>query len=121
MTAWEAKAEETSSNSGNRIVRVNSATERKSTSAPHALLYQNVTGRDGMIKPTKKQLHDAVAEWNEKVPVGAPVCYRKDTGEIIQTKTRSRAEMLSGHTPVVWLDGVRGCVALTHCSAQLSR
>ncbi|WP_256701045.1 hypothetical protein [Caballeronia sordidicola] len=29
--------------------------------------------------------------------------------------TRTPAEVLSGHTAVVWLDGKSGCVAVSHC------
>lgn len=28
------------------------------------------------------------------------------------TQTRTKAQLLGGHTAVVWLDDVRGCVAL---------
>jgi hypothetical protein len=31
--------------------------------------------------------------------------------------TRSDAEVLSGHTGVVWIKGVSGCVALSHVQA----
>ncbi|MGV2904634.1 hypothetical protein [Achromobacter sp. AGC25] len=31
-------------------------------------------------------------------------------------KTKTEAEVLSGHTAVVWLEGKRGCVAVSHCT-----
>jgi len=34
-----------------------------------------------------------------------------------QGPTRSHAEVLSGHTAVVWIEGVVGCVALSHVEA----
>ena len=55
-------------------------------------------------------------EFNAKHPVGTPVRYwtglREGEGRV--GKTRSSAEVLSGHTAVVWVEGCRGCVALTH-------
>lgn len=64
--------------------------------------------------PNQQQVAD---QWNAMVPVGAEVDVRKDSGEVIRTTTRTKAEVLSGHTAVVWLTGVRGCYALTHVKA----
>jgi hypothetical protein len=50
--------------------------------------------------------------WNKKYPVGTPVVLQKDGGENLSTVTRSEAEVLSGHTPVIWLKGVSGCYLL---------
>jgi hypothetical protein len=50
--------------------------------------------------------------WNAKHPVGTAVTVRLDNGEVQQTKTKSAAEMLSGHTAVIWLDGISGCYML---------
>lgn len=33
---------------------------------------------------------------------------------VIDTVTRSRAQVLGGHTAVVWVDGHGACIALTH-------
>lgn len=54
----------------------------------------------------------SVEQWNERHPVGSDVIVRLDSGKDLQTRTRSRAEILSGHTPVIWLEGVRGCYIL---------
>lgn len=55
----------------------------------------------------------AVAAWNNAVAVGEEVDYRSDPHAAPQRfKTRCRAEVLSGHTPVVWLEGKNGCVSL---------
>lgn len=60
--------------------------------------------------PTPQEQADA---WNAAHPeIGVPVLYRKDHGSLTRTATRSPAEVLSGHTAVIWLEGVRGCVAL---------
>jgi hypothetical protein len=60
-------------------------------------------------------------EWNERYPVGTPVvaypgCRPEDDpkAERLETRTRSRASTLGGHTPVVWVDGHSACIALTH-------
>ena len=55
----------------------------------------------------------AVAAWNNAVNVGQWVDYRSyPEADPVRFKTRSRAELLSGHTPVVWLEGKCGCVTL---------
>jgi hypothetical protein len=50
--------------------------------------------------------------WNAKHPVGTAVSVRRDTGEVQEAKTKSPAEMLSGHTAVIWLEGISGCYML---------
>lgn len=59
-----------------------------------------------------------VNTWNAEISVGAPVNYRKDDGMIVETFTRSEASVLSGHTAVVWLENVRGCVDLDRVSPR---
>ncbi len=53
-------------------------------------------------------------QWNSTHQVGATVRYHHIIGEPAFTvhKTRTAAEVLSGHTAVVWLEGVSGCVCL---------
>jgi hypothetical protein len=53
-----------------------------------------------------------VKTWNDAVAVGEKVTYRNDLGQEILTRTRSRAQVLSNHTAVVWVEGRTGCVAL---------
>jgi hypothetical protein len=57
-------------------------------------------------------------QWNERHPVGTSVRYWKGPRGADEpssvAKTRSVAQMLGGHTPVVWVDGEAACVALTH-------
>lgn len=59
-------------------------------------------------------LEKECADFNARVPVGGKVRVAIDFQDPIETTTRSAAEVLSGHTAVVWLDGVRGCYALSH-------
>lgn len=64
--------------------------------------------------PAPRKLDGAklVADWNRQNPIGIKVAMTKDDGSVHLTTTRSQAELLSGHTPVIWLDGVRGCYLL---------
>lgn len=63
-----------------------------------------------------------VRTWNEQHPVGTPVIaypgarpeYWSDDVERLVTRTRSKAQVLSGHTAVVWVEGHGACIALTH-------
>ncbi len=59
---------------------------------------------------------ELVVKWNRRFPVGTHVRYwmgmREGIGKI--STTLSEAILLGGHTPVVWLYDVSGCVALSH-------
>lgn len=57
-----------------------------------------------------------VEMFNRNNPVGTPVRYWTGAieGEGKTGKTRSEAQLLGGHTPVVWVDTHAACVALTH-------
>ena len=59
---------------------------------------------------------DQARVFNEKNPIGTAVrVYRGRRGyNGIETRTRTEAQLLSGHTAVVWVDGVAGCIALSH-------
>lgn len=58
----------------------------------------------------------AVDDFNRDTTIGTPVRYwtgiREGEGKL--GVTRSMAEMLGGHTPVVWVTGHPACIALTH-------
>ena len=58
------------------------------------------------------QLDAQVRVWNENFPIGTAVIFRRDSGETVETVTRSKAEVLGGHSAVVWLEGVSGCYLL---------
>ena len=51
--------------------------------------------------------------FNEAHPIGTEVICIKDLGEAIVTKIKYPAEVLGGHTPVVWLEGIRGAYDLS--------
>src|SRR5690349_20947837 len=65
-----------------------------------------------MRPPSLAKLRAKVDAWNETNKIGTRVEYRKDDDSILRTATRSPAQILSGHTAVVWLTGVTGCVDL---------
>ncbi|WP_088183948.1 hypothetical protein [Sphingobium sp. Z007] len=52
-------------------------------------------------------------KWNERYPIGQAVTVRRDGGDVITTKTRSEAQLLSCHSPVIWLEGISGCYLLS--------
>ena len=60
------------------------------------------------------RLDRKVKDFNRRHAVGAPVRYHRiiGEGEGMATKTRSEAWVLSGHSAVVMVEGVSGCVAL---------
>lgn len=65
-------------------------------------------------KPNQQK---AVDSWNAKYSIGTTVDLTKDNGEIVRTRTRSDAEVLSGHTAVIWLEGITGCYCLNRIRA----
>lgn len=56
-------------------------------------------------------------KFNAAHQVGAAVRVELDSGEIRETVTTSEAQVLSGHTAVIWLDGIRGCYDLERVTA----
>jgi hypothetical protein len=65
-----------------------------------------------MKRPDPEALQRQCDAFNERYPVGQAVTLRKDGGDGIDTRTRSAAQVLSGHTAVIWLEGVAGCYLL---------
>lgn len=65
-------------------------------------------------RKTLKTLERECREWNAKHAIGTVVKYFPIIGgsDFREHATRSEASVLSGHTAVIWLDGVSGCVAL---------
>lgn len=65
------------------------------------------------MRPNQQKL---VTDWNVNVRVGASVVYWTGAREGDGTKgeTRTNAQLLSGHTAVVWVTGHVGCIALSH-------
>jgi hypothetical protein len=57
-------------------------------------------------------LLDQVNAFNSRYPVGQRVSVRKDGGDGVITTTRGPAFVLSGHSAVIWLEGISGCYLL---------
>lgn len=68
-------------------------------------------------QPSLREMELECENWNLKYPVGTHVNVRMDSGEMRETKTRSVAQILSGHTAVIWLDGISGFELLSRVSA----
>lgn len=70
-----------------------------------------------MKRPSLRELQLEVENWNLKHAVGVAVTVELDSGEICVTRTRSPAQMLSGHSAVIWPDGFTGCYLLSRVKA----
>ena len=70
--------------------------------------------------PTLAERQRAVEEFNGRYSPGDPFwAYRGAVGDNpIAVTLRTPAELLSGHTPVAWVDGTSGCIALTHLQVR---
>jgi hypothetical protein len=68
-------------------------------------------------KERTKRFETYVEQWNAAHRVGTRVRVTKDDGSSVETTTRTRAMMLSGHTPVIFLEGISGCYLLTRVKA----
>lgn len=62
--------------------------------------------------PSPAALQRQCDEFNARYPVGQSVTVRMDDGSGRSTTTRSEAQVLSGHSAVIWLDGIAGCYLL---------
>jgi hypothetical protein len=65
-----------------------------------------------MRKPNIQKMQAQCDAFNAKCPVGGRVRVTLDGGEERETVTTSEAQILSGHTPVVWMKGISGCYLL---------
>ncbi len=73
-----------------------------------------------MRPQTTAALQKKCDQFNARFPVGQCVSVRKDGGEGMITKTITEAQVLSGHSAVIWLDGIRGCYLLDRVTPLLS-
>lgn len=70
-----------------------------------------------MRAPSQQKLQKQCDAWNSANAVGATVKVRLDNGEMRETTTRSQAEILGGHSAVIWLEGITGCYLLDRVRA----
>ncbi|MEU6712974.1 hypothetical protein ABZ897_15950 [Nonomuraea sp. NPDC046802] len=81
-------------------------------------------GWDGVLEPAAvaraKVAAELVEAWNARYQVGQPVRYWTGfrdgplADEPKFSRTRTLAQLLGGHTAVVWMDGEGSCVGLSH-------
>ena len=69
-------------------------------------------------KPDIQKLQAACDKFNDAHKVGAAVTVLLDSDELRQTVTTSEAQVLSGHSAVIWLKGVSGCYELDRVTAM---
>lgn len=64
--------------------------------------------------PSRAELQAQCDAFNAACPVGGRVAVKLDGIDAPRiTTTRSEAQILSGHSAVVWMDGVSGCYDLS--------
>jgi hypothetical protein len=65
------------------------------------------------MKPNVKKMQTECDAFNAANPIGSAVYVKLDgKDEPFLTKTRSDAQILSGHSSVIWLENVSGCYLL---------
>lgn len=69
-----------------------------------------------MRKPSAQELQRQCDAFNAACAPGGQIMFKLDfVDEPLEARTRSEAYVLSGHSPVVFVEGVVGCYHLTHC------
>lgn len=74
-----------------------------------------MTGRPA--RKSAAQLQAVCDKFNASHQIGAAVSVKLDGGEVRETVTNSEAQVMGGHTAVIWLDGIRGCYDLERVTA----
>lgn len=71
-----------------------------------------------MRKPNIQKMQAECDAFNAKNPIGSDVFVKLDgVDEPFRTRTRSAAQILSGHSAVIWLENVSGCYLLDRVHA----
>lgn len=65
------------------------------------------------MQESMEVMESKIKIFNEKHPVGSAVTVAKDFGEQIETTVRYPAQIMGGHTAVVWLFGISGAYSLS--------
>ncbi|MDH0342129.1 hypothetical protein [Chromobacterium haemolyticum] len=69
-----------------------------------------------MSKPNIKKLQKQCDDFNAVCKNGGRIMFKRDgVDEPYEARTRSEAYILSGHSAVVFVEGVSGCYQLSHC------
>lgn len=69
-----------------------------------------------MTRPNLAQLEAECAAFNAGCAIGDQVAVRMGNGTTKLTTTTTAAQVLSGHTAVIWLAGIRGWYLLSRVS-----
>jgi hypothetical protein len=72
------------------------------------------------LRKTGAQLQVACDKFNAAHPVGTAVKVQLDGGELRETVTTSEAQVLSGHSAVIWLKGISGCYLLERVTPSVT-
>lgn len=64
------------------------------------------------MRDSPEVMQGKVDAFNKRNPVGTSVTVVKDLGEKFETRVKWPAEIMSGHSAVVWLEGISGCYML---------
>lgn len=64
--------------------------------------------------PSLAELERRCRNWNNAHAVGAAVELVRGSGTHLLTQTGSEAYVMSGHSAVIFLEGVAGCYDLSH-------
>ncbi|MGK4660997.1 hypothetical protein, partial [Pseudomonas aeruginosa] len=70
-------------------------------------------------RKTPVQLQAQCDAWNKLHGIGTLIAYEdiRGEGETHRGKSTTEAQVLGGHSAVIWLEGKSGCVSLDHCMA----
>lgn len=74
------------------------------------------------IRKTPAQLQAQCDAWNKLHGIGRLIAYEeiRGGGESHRGRSTTEAQVLGGHSAVIWLAGKSGCVSLSHCMALVS-
>lgn len=79
------------------------------------LRYLHDAARFGLREQSRQEDWERVHLWNYHYAVGTRVRVKKDiTDEIVNTTTRTCAQLIKGELAWVWLDGIVGAYLLSH-------
>jgi len=65
-----------------------------------------------MTKRQIEKMQKAVDKFNSTYKIGDTIKYKDDCGTVVVDTVKAPADILSGHTPVMWLTNQRSCYLL---------
>jgi hypothetical protein len=64
------------------------------------------------VRKSPAQLQRECDRFNQQCPIGTPVIVTRDGGEQFHSTTTTVAQVLGGHTAVIWVQEGRSCIPL---------